>query len=303
MVGRWDEPVGNVEQMRFAHVFAPDSTGPSLAIVRGQAAVFAADLSEPAPVLLQDLIERGPEALAALDALADAAPDSVWHSLDSLSFAPAVLNPPNVLAIGANYAAHSDELELNTGSAMTVFGLWTNSLAGHHGTTSWDPKRAAEVDYEAELGVVIGRDAKNVSVAKALDYVFGYTAVNDITSRAVQFREPQWSRAKSFDGFTPVGPVVVTADEIGDPQQLRIRCDVNGVRLQDGPTSDMVRSVAEIISELSKSATLKAGTLISTGSPGGAGYSRSPQVFLTDGSVVTVSIDKIGELTTTCHVE
>jgi 2-keto-4-pentenoate hydratase/2-oxohepta-3-ene-1,7-dioic acid hydratase in catechol pathway len=157
------------------------------------------------------------------------------------------------------------------------------------------------VDYEAELGVIIGRPARNVSVHDALDYVFGYTVVNDITARDLQFSEAQWSRCKSFDGFTPTGPVVVTADEIGDPQDVWLTTHVDGRILQDASSGDMVRTVAEIISYLSKTSTLLPGTLISTGSPGGAGYSRKPQVFLRDGSTVTVSIDKIGFLTTHCR--
>jgi len=136
----------------------------------------------------------------------------------------------------------------------------------------------------------------------ALDYVWGYTVVNDITARDIQFSEAQWSRCKSFDGFTPTGPVVVTADEVADPQDLWLTTNLDGRILQDASTGDMVRSVAEIISYLSRSATIPAGTLISTGSPGGAGYSRNPQVFLQDGSTVTVSIGGIGSLSTHCRV-
>ena len=185
---------------------------------------------------------------------------------------------------------------------MTIFSLWPNSLTGHGMTTTWAGDVATQVDYEAELGVIIGRPAKDVPVRDALDYVWGYTVVNDITARDIQFSEAQWSRCKSFDGFTPTGPVVVTADEVADPQDLWLTTNVDGHILQDASTNEMVRSVAEIISYLSKTATLPAGTLISTGSPGGAGYSRNPQVFLHDGSTVTVTIEGIGSLTTHCRV-
>ena len=159
------------------------------------------------------------------------------------------------------------------------------------------------MDYEAELGVIIGPDVPlGTKAADALDYVWGYTAVNDITARDIQFSEAQWSRCKSFDGFTPTGPVVVTADEIPDPQQLWLTCVLDGKVMQDGTTGDMIRPVAEIIAQLAATATIPAGTLISTGSPGGAGYSRDPQVFMRDGSVVTVTVQGIGSLTTHCQV-
>ena len=158
------------------------------------------------------------------------------------------------------------------------------------------------MDYEAELGVLIGTPAKDVAEADALSYVWGYTVVNDITARNVQFSEAQWSRCKSFDGFTPTGPFAVTADEIADPQDLHIWAVVDGQTVQDASTDQMVRSVAKLIAHLSQSLTLLPGTLISTGSPGGAGYSRDPQIFLRDRSTVTVGIDGIGELTTHCRV-
>jgi 2-keto-4-pentenoate hydratase/2-oxohepta-3-ene-1,7-dioic acid hydratase in catechol pathway len=150
--------------------------------------------------------------------------------------------------------------------------------------------------------VIIGKPARDVSVRDALDYVWGYTVVNDITARDLQFSEAQWARCKSFDGFTPTGPVVVTADEISDPQDLWLTTNVDGAILQDASTADMVRTVAELIEFLSRSATIPPGTLISTGSPGGAGYSRTPPVFLRDRSTVTVSIGGIGYLTTYCRV-
>jgi len=165
------------------------------------------------------------------------------------------------------------------------------------------PRSLSEsVDYEAELGVVIGAAAKDVTEADALSHVWGYTVVNDITARDIQFSEAQWSRCKSFDGFTPTGPVVVTADEIADPQDLHIWAVVDGQTVQDATTGQMIRSVATLVSHLSQSATLLPGTLISTGSPGGAGYSRDPQIFLRDRSTVTVGIDGIGALTTHCRI-
>ncbi len=290
--------------MRFAHLGAPGGSGARLAVVVDDRAVFVDELMDGAPQDLQELIECGGDLTGRVEEAAAVAGGrrELWHPVSELRHASAVLRPPVVLAIGANYAAHSDELALKVEKAATVFSLWPNSLAAHEGTTTWPAEISGQVDYEAELGVIIGRPARNVRVADALDHVFGYTVVNDITARDLQFSEAQWSRCKSFDGFTPTGPVVVTADEIPDPQDLWLATTVDGRLLQDASTSGMVRSVAELIAFLSRSTTLLPGTLISTGSPGGAGYSRTPPVFLRDGSKVTVSCSGIGALTTYCRV-
>ncbi|MGW4927648.1 fumarylacetoacetate hydrolase family protein [Agromyces sp. NPDC004153] len=290
--------------MRFAHLRAEGQTTPRLAVVVAEAALFLDDVMENAPRDLQDLIERGRDGLADVRELVDLAlgNGAELTAVSELRHSSAVLRPAQVIAIGANYAAHASELKLRSESAMTIFSLWPNSLAGHGATTTWPEDLTTQVDYEAELGVITGRPARGVHVRDALDYVWGYTVVNDITARDLQFSEAQWSRCKSFDGFTPTGPVVVTADEIADPQDLWLTTNLDGRIMQDASTNEMVRGVAEIISYLSRSATIPAGTLISTGSPGGAGYSRNPQVFLRDGSTVTVSIEGIGSLTTHCRV-
>lgn len=263
--------------------------------------MLVSDLLTPAPLTLQELIQGGDNALEQVrQALTDG--DAPRRPLDEYAFASAVLNPPVVLAVGLNYAAHSSELGLKTDSAPTVFTLWPNSLTGHESTTAWPRALSESVDYEAELGVLIGSSAKDVTADDALDHVWGYTVVNDITARDIQFSEAQWSRCKSFDGFTPTGPFVVTADEVPDPQDLHIWTVVDGHTVQDASTGQMVRSVSTLIAHLSQSLTLQPGTLISTGSPGGAGYSRDPQIFLRDHSTVTVGIDGIGELTTHCRI-
>lgn len=286
--------------MRFAHVTSPGAPEPRLAVIRGDEAVLVESLFSDAPRYLEDLIAGGEELL---DQVRDAAADgNPGQPLSDLRFASAVLSPPVILAIGLNYAAHSSELGLKTDSTPTVFALWPNSLAAHGDTATWPRSLSETVDYEAELGVIIGRPAKNVEIEDALDHVWGYTVVNDITARNIQYSEAQWSRCKSFDGFTPTGPFVVTADEIRDPQDLHIWTVLDGHTMQDASTGQMVRPVATLISHLSRSATLLPGTLISTGSPGGAGYSRDPQVFLRDRSTVTVGIDGIGELTTHCRI-
>ena len=288
--------------MRFAHVFSGESQQPQLAAVRGEHAIILKDLMGAAgPSSLQQLIEGGNdladqvrEALSAVDAVAVGIP------LSELTFASAVLNPPSILAVGLNYDEHALELDLDGDSGPVLFALFPNSLTGHNSAVKLPMHLTQEIDYEGELGVILGRAAKNVSEADALNYVFGYTVVNDITARDLQFREPQWSRCKSFDTFTPNGPVVVTSDEIANPQQLRITTDVDGLRVQDSTTEFMIRSVAQIIASVSQSLTLLPGTLISTGSPGGAGRSRKPPLYLTPGTEVTVTIERIGALTSQC---
>jgi 2-keto-4-pentenoate hydratase/2-oxohepta-3-ene-1,7-dioic acid hydratase in catechol pathway len=297
---------GYPREVKFAHLSSPaqPDAGVRLAVVVDDRAVFLDEILDDAPATLQELIGRGDDELARVTAYVGNAASSGVDPvpLSDLEHASAVLEPPVVIAVGLNYSAHSSELNLKTDQAPTLFTLWPNSLAGHDHTTSWPRELSEQVDYEAELGVIIGRAARNVSEEDALDYVWGYTVVNDITARNIQYSETQWTRCKSFDGFTPTGPVAVTKDEVPDPQDLHVKTVLDGRVLQDSSTALMVRSVARLIAHISGSTTLLPGTLISTGSPGGAGYSRDPQVFLQDGSTVTVSIDGIGELTTHCRM-
>ncbi|WP_243227166.1 fumarylacetoacetate hydrolase family protein [Microbacterium sp. CIAB417] len=287
--------------MRFAHLRTAANPEPRLVVVDEDAAAFVDALFPHAPRTLEQLILGGDELLARVRDAAESA-EVERFGFEGAEFASAVLAPPVILAVGLNYAAHSGELGLKTDQTPTVFVLWPNSLTGHDQTTSWPRSLSESVDYEAELGVIIGRPAKNVPQEKALDHVWGYTVVNDVTARDIQFSEAQWSRCKSFDGFTPTGPFVVTADEVPDPQDLHIWTVVDGHTVQDASTGQMIRPVSTLVSHLSQSVTLLPGTLISTGSPGGAGYSRDPQIFLRDRSTVTVGIDGIGALTTHCRI-
>lgn len=290
--------------MKFAHLIsaqepAPDAR-PELVVVRDGRATPVSELGGSFETL-QQLIEAGPEALDRVRAAAAELPAGSGTPVDEAIHASAVLNPPITLAVGLNYDEHASELSLDNDSGPVLFSLFPNSLNGHRREVPIpENELGEEVDYEGELGVIIGRPAKNVSAEEALDYVFGYTVVNDITARNIQFKEPQWSRCKSFDGFTPVGPVVVTADEIPDPQALRLTTDVGDLRVQDSTTAFMIRSVPQLIASLSQSLTLLPGTLISTGSPGGAGRSRKPPLYLRPGSEVTVTIEGIGALTSYC---
>ena len=249
---------------------------------------------------LQDFIPQGPETLAALRERVAGLPADTGTPLAEAHFAPAVIGAPIVLAVGLNYDEHASELNLDNDSGPVLFSLFPNSLGAHEAEVRIPTHLSEEVDYEGELGVIIGTAAKDVSPEEALNYVFGYTVINDITARNIQFQEPQWSRCKSFDGFTPVGPVVVTADQIPDPQALHLTTDVDGLRVQDSSTSFMIRTVAQLIASISQSLTLLPGTVISTGSPGGAGRSRKPPLYLRPGTEVTVTIEGIGTLTSHC---
>ena len=275
------------------------ASAPELYVERGERFVAVRELGEAFDTL-QELVEAGPDALKRIRAALETLPASAGLSPADATYAPAVINPPVVLAVGLNYDEHASELALDNDSGPVLFTLFPNSLNAHNATVELPTRLSEEVDYEGELGVIIGRAAKNVTPEEALDYVFGYTAINDITARNIQFSEPQWSRCKSFDGFTPIGPVVVTADEIPDPQVLHIATDVDGLRVQDSTTEFMIRSVAELISSISQSLTILPGTVISTGSPGGAGRSRKPPLYLVEGTEVTVTIEKIGAVTTHC---
>lgn len=212
----------------------------------------------------------------------------------------APIEPPNIFCIGLNYRAHAEETGTPIPDRPVVFMKPTTTIVGP-GEAIRIPacnSHGPEVDYEAELAVVIGRKAHNVSVGQALDYVLGYTCANDVSARKWQRHAggKQWIRGKGFDTFCPLGSELVTADEISDPQALGIKCVLNGKTMQDGNTSDMIFSVAELIAYLSEDTTLLPGTVILTGTPPGVGYAHKPPVFLSDGDNVKVIIDSVGEL-------
>ena len=204
--------------------------------------------------------------------------------------------PEKILAIGLNYADHARESGLEPPAAPLMFVKTTNSIVGPDDPIRYTEASSTQVDYEVELAAVIGRAARNVTVDEALSFVLGYTVCNDVSARDCQFADTQWSRAKSFDTFCPLGPWIVTADEIPDPQALGIRCRVNGETLQDSTTAEMIFGVAELVSYFSRVMTLMPGDVIATGTPYGVGFARDPQIFLRDGDVVEVEVDSVGTL-------
>ncbi len=204
--------------------------------------------------------------------------------------------PSKIVCVGLNYVDHATESKMEVPERPLLFAKWPNCLTGH-GDPIVLPAYAKEVDYEAELGIVIGRAASGVSQDDALDHVAGYTCANDVSARDVQFADGQWTRGKSFDTFCPVGPTVVPASEIGDPQNLRVRCLVNGEALQDASTADMIFPIAELIAYISDGIRLEPGDLVLTGTPPGVGFARTPPIYLEDGDEVTVEIEGVGTLT------
>lgn len=205
--------------------------------------------------------------------------------------------PQKVIAIGLNYADHARESGAEIPAKPLVFVKTPNSIIGPGDAIEIDDALSTQVDYEAELAVVIGTRARKVDVQDALDHVLGYTLCNDVSARDAQFADVQWVRGKSFDTYCPLGPWIVTADEIADPQALGIRCRVNGEALQDSTTAEMIFGVAHLVSYLSQGITLEPGDVIATGTPFGVGFARTPPVFLHPGDRVEVEVDGIGTLT------
>jgi len=207
--------------------------------------------------------------------------------------------PSQILCIGLNYKFHAKECKVPEPEYPILFTKGVNTLQ-NPGDPIEVPRalESNEVDYEVELAVVIGRDCKNATEQNALDYVLGYTAANDVSARDWQLKwnGGQWCRGKTFDTFSPMGPCLVTSDEIGDPQNLKLSCTVNGKVMQDWNTNDMIFPVRKLIAFLSGSTTLPAGTVILTGTPHGVGLAQNPPLFLKEGDTVEVEIEKIGRI-------
>ena len=250
---------------------------------------------------LDEFISMGEPALNDLQALvtSGSVPD---YFVPEIRIDAPIRRPSKLVAIGTNYADHCRECNVPVPAQPVVFTKFPSSIIGPTDEIQWQTDQTVQVDWEVELGVVIGKTARHVSERTALDYVFGYTIINDVSARDLQLGDGQWVRGKSLDTFCPMGPVIVTADEIPDPQNLSLCCSVNGILMQDSSTCEMVFSVAYLIAFLSRAFTLNPGDVIATGTPHGVGLARDPQIFLKDGDVVQAQIERIGELCNTCHV-
>ncbi len=210
-------------------------------------------------------------------------------------FGPPVPDPDKILCIGLNYREHARESGLEVPSVPIVFAKFRNSLIGP-GSAIELPAISQQIDYEGELAVVIGERCKNVPMAETLSVVAGYSILNDVSARDLQLEVSQWTVGKAIDTFAPMGPGIVPAQLVPDPQQLNLITRVNGQVVQRSSTSDMIFSVAQIITHLTRSMTLEPGDIIATGTPAGVGFKRDPALFLKGGDVVEVEISSIGVL-------
>ena len=247
-----------------------------------------------------EVIRRGSSALEAISSLLGRSQalggggQSTALELDSIEFLPAVY-PSKILAIGRNYAEHAAEGGAELPKAPLLFNKLPNALSAHNAPIVL-PIISEQVDFEAELAVIIGRTARRVSEAEALEYIFGYSLINDVSARDLQFGDGQWTRGKSLDTFAPLGPFITTRDEIADVQTLKIEGVLNGEVMQSSNTSKMIFQVAYLVSYLSQGITLQPGDVIASGTPDGVGIFRKPPVLLKAGDVFEVKIEKVGTL-------
>ena len=208
----------------------------------------------------------------------------------------------NIMCLGLNYAEHAKESaeargrEYKQHQHPVFFTKATHTINRHEGMIPFDAAVSEQLDWEAELGVIIGRSGKNIPIEEAYDHVFGYTCINDVSARDLQSNHSQFFKGKSLDGACPLGPWIVTADEIPDPHHLQVTCRVNGVVKQNANTEMMIFRIPDIVAILSRGMTLDAGDIIATGTPSGVGFARKPPEFMKPGDVVEVAIEKIGVL-------
>lgn len=272
---------------------------PRLGAIQGDSIVDLAAADSTLPSDMLTLLRGGPDLLARAGQAAERSGGRRYPLAETRLAAP-IPRPPKVVAIGLNYSDHAAESGAALPKRPVVFAKFSTSVIGPGETIQWSPDVTEQVDYEAELAVVIGRTARRVSVEDALGYVVGYTCANDVSARDVQSGSRsdagQWVRGKSLDTFCPLGPALVTADEVPNAGALRIRCEVNGRVLQDSTTANLIFDIPTLVSFLSHSFTLEAGDVILTGTPPGVGFARKPPVWLTPGDTVAVEIEGLGRL-------
>lgn len=266
-------------------------------------ALFQKEGVKRLPTSLKEVLRRGDEALERCSRLesrfrelpVEEYPAGFCIPLCEAKLAPPIPDPQKIICIGMNYRDHCEEQKKPLPEKPVIFAKFPTALIGHNDPIV-KPTLTEQMDYEAELGVIIGKRGRNIPEHEALSHVAGYTIVNDVTARDIQFSDGQWVRGKSFDTFAPTGPYLVTGDEVPDPQKLSIRLTVNGELRQSSNTANMVFSVGFLVSYISKVCTLLPGDIISTGTPGGVGVFRKPPVFLRSGDVVSIEIEKLGTL-------
>jgi 2-keto-4-pentenoate hydratase/2-oxohepta-3-ene-1,7-dioic acid hydratase in catechol pathway len=294
--------------MRYVTYSLPGEPGTRLGIVRGETVVdaksaVAGGWPGSCPETLLDLIDRGPEAWQRMAGLLDRDPPAETYGLADVRLHAPIPRPrKNIFCLGQNYASHAREAArardrpFRIPEAPAFFTKAPTTVNGPYDEVPWDSSVTGQLDYEAELGVIIGLKAKNILRARALDHLFGYTIVNDLSARDLQVKHLQWFKGKSLDFCCPMGPMVVTADEFGDPQAKRISLRVNGIVKQDATTADMIFPVDVTLEFLSQGMTLEPGDIIATGTPEGVGFARTPPEYLTDGDVVETEVEGIGTM-------
>lgn len=279
--------------MRFATIVEDGRS--SVALIRGRR-VLPLALPDARFGSLRGLAASGATGLRLVREWAEGQPEPSYRSIDDVVLGPAVPDPGAIYTNGLNYASPG-EVRAAAQQRPMVYAKLPSSVAGHGSVVTWDRSLTANVDAESELGVVIGEPAESVAPGAAMRHVFGYTCINDMGSRDPWLDGDQWLLGKSMAGFCPVGPWVVTRDEVA-PENLRLGCTINGIAIQDGSTAQMRFSIADVISYLSRHVMLRPGDLIATGTPARLAGPFGSERHLQAGDVVTVWIEQIGELTT-----
>lgn len=291
--------------MKLVTIVQGDKQKLGVKLEQGIVDVAEALKSKPAAGVAQsvmEVIEGGSDAISKLASYigsltVDGQPGYVLDE-EAIEWGPCVTHPNKIICVGLNYRKHAEETNAPIPEYPILFNKFNNTLTGHKRDIAV-PKVTEKLDYEAELVIVIGKRTKAVSKEQALEHVFGYCAVNDLSARDLQLRTPQWLLGKTCDDFSPLGPYLVTADEVGNPNQLAIKAIVNGEVRQSSNTSDMIFHCDEIVSYISQHMTLEPGDVILTGTPEGVvlGYPPEKQVYLKPGDEVTIEIEKLGSLT------
>ena len=277
--------------------------GPRLGVVVDHQVVDLAEISPgDLPANMRSFLELGEAGMeTARSAVERALTDGQTMPLDVVTILAPVLNPSKVIAIGLNYMDHCREQNVEPPKSPIIFTKFSTAIVGPGEAIRWDPDLTSRVDFEAELAVVMGRRAWHVSQAEALDYVAGYTICHDVSARDLQFGDGQWVRGKSLDTFCPLGPWIVTRDEIPDPNSLEIKSWLNGELMQSSNTSQMIFNIPSLLKFLSENFTLTPGDVILTGTPEGVGAFREPPIFMKEGDEIIIDIEGIGKLENTCR--
>ncbi|MGJ9384516.1 fumarylacetoacetate hydrolase family protein [Salipaludibacillus sp. CF4.18] len=264
-------------------------------------AALAVEPDNRVPVSVTHILEGGDHAVASLEnyleKLDNKSDSSYMLNEEEIVWGPSVTHPNKIICIGLNYRKHADETGAAYPEYPILFNKFNNALTGHQSDIAV-PNVTKKLDYEVELGIVIGKQGKYISKDNALDHVFGYCTANDLSARDLQRRTPQWLLGKSCDGFCPIGPFLVTSDEVADPNHLKLQTTVNGEIRQNSTTADMIFACDEIISYISQHMTLVPGDIILTGTPEGVmmGYPEAKQNYLKPGDKVTVEVEGLGAL-------